>query len=140
MAMSVEGKIEEALEARLQSLVTVPANLPIAWTGKSFTKPTGGKYLELLFAPNLANRVFIGSNDPHQRMGVLQINLHWPLGDFERVPRDLAGQVAAHFPTDLVLTSGGVEVRITKVPDVTAALTFATEITIPVIIEYEAWG
>lgn len=140
MAVSVEGKIEEALEGRLQSLVTVPPNLPIAWTGKNFTKPSSGKYLEVIFAPNMTNRVFIGSDDPHQRMGILQINVHWPHGDFERVARDLAGQVAAHFATDLVIPLDGIEVRITKAPDVISALTSPTDITIPVMVEYEAWA
>lgn len=139
MATSVEGSIELALEGRLQSLVTSPV-LPISWTGKPFTAPANGKYIEVIYAPNGANRMFIGSNDPHQHLGVLQVNLHWPHGDFERVPRDVAGAVAAHFPTDLVLTADSVRVRITKRPDVGAALVGKTEITIPVLIEYEAWA
>jgi hypothetical protein len=139
MAVSVEGKIEEAIESRLQTLVTNPV-LPMAWTGKPFAAPATKRYLQIIYAPNLANRVFIGSTDPHQRLGVLQINVHWPHGDFERVARDVAGQVAAHFPTDLVISAGGVELRITKAPDVTSALVSGTEITIPVMIEYEAWA
>lgn len=139
MAVSVEGKIEEAIEGRLQNLVTNPV-MPMAWTGKPFTTPATKKYLQIIYAPNLANRVFIGSTDPHQRLGVLQINVHWPHGDFERVARDVAGQVAAHFPADLIISASGVEVRITKAPDVSAALVSDAEITIPVMIEYEAWA
>lgn len=139
MAATVEGSIELALEGRLQSLVTSPVLL-ISWTGKPFTKPANGKYLEVIYAPNGANRVFIGSDEDHQHLGILQLNLHWPHGDFERVPRDVAGAVAAHFPADLVLTADGISVRITKRPDVGTALVGKTEITIPVLIEYEAWA
>lgn len=134
---STESKIMAALFARAATLA--PA-LPIAWPNLSFTKPADGKYLRVSFIPNTADRIFIGSTDPHRFLGMLQVDVMWPLGQGQTEPLERAGAVAEHFPADLRLTSDGVAVRVRKHPDVGPLLVEDAGVMVPVTIEYEAWA
>jgi hypothetical protein len=139
MAVTAEAKIMEALFGRLAALVLTPV-LPIAWPNLTLTPPTTGKFLRVQFIPNIANRVFIGSDEPHQLMGLFQVSVCWPLNAGEGAPRDIAGTVAGQFPADLRLDVGGLSVRVTKRPDVDDLLIEDSRVQIPVTIEWECWG
>lgn len=60
-------------KGRVEALVLSPV-LPIAWPNLSFIKLEKG-YLRVTRVPNLNGRLFIGSTDPHQRLGLLQIDV-----------------------------------------------------------------
>jgi hypothetical protein len=139
MATSVEAKIMEALFARVTPLA-LALGLPIVWPNIVFIPPASQKYLRVIFVPNVTNRVLIGSDDPHQRLGLLQVSVHWTKGAGESLVRDAAGAVAAQFPTDLVLPSGGLSTRITKRPHVSDIIVEDASVQIPVMIEWECWA
>ncbi|TPL06684.1 DUF4128 domain-containing protein [Mesorhizobium sp. B2-4-11] len=131
---TIETSTEAALFARVAALVLSPV-LPIAWPNVAFTKPAGG-YLRVTHVPNTNRRLFLGSNDPHQRMGLLQVDVFKPLNMGASTATEIAGLVAAHFPCDLRLTSGGVTVRVTKAPDVSQAIADDTHWLVPVTVRY----
>ena len=136
---AVEASIQAALFARATSLVLSPAH-PVAWPNVNFTPPANRRNLRFTHMPNTTERTYIGSREPHLHQGILQIMVVAPLNSGEAGPRAIAAAVADHFPTDLRLTSGGVTVRITKRPDIAAALATDTELQIPVSIRYEAYA
>ncbi|WP_240233618.1 phage tail terminator-like protein [Devosia lacusdianchii] len=143
MATTVEGAIKEALFARLATLVLAPVH-PVAWPNLSFTPPAGNRYLEPKVVPNTVGRVFIGSNEPHQRLGFLQVNVRDALNQGTRID-DIAGAVAAHFPADLKLSNafgGGIVVRITSDPSPGSALIETTPpgVVVPLLIPFECWA
>jgi len=139
MAETVEGSILQALFARVSSLVLSPA-LPVAWPNVTFVPPANQKFLRVQFVPNINNRVLIDSDGPHQRLGLLQISVQWPKGLGEAQPRELAGKVAEHFPTDLRLTADGLQVRVTKAADVADLIVEDARIQIPVMVAWECWA
>lgn len=139
MASTIEGKIAEVLFGRLGQLVLSQV-MPIAWPNVTFEPPADHRYLRVQFIPNLANRVLIGSDGPHQHMGLMQVSVCWPKGVGEIAARDAAGAVAAHFPCDLRLLVGERFVRITKRPDVRDMIVEDVAIQIPVMIPWECWA
>lgn len=124
---TIETSIWQALRARVQ---TLPGGLAINWPMEPFTPPTAsGKplpYIECRNMPNAVNRLFIGSNEPHERPGILQLTLCWPVsevgtGSGKTHPDVLvqrSGEIAAHFPTDHAMEFQGVRVRVERAPDV----------------------
>lgn len=137
--MTAETLIMEALFARLSSLVLAPVH-PIAWPNVVFTPPADHRYLRVLFVPNVANRLLVSSDGPHQLLGLLQVSVYDSKGQGERRAREIAGQVAAHFPTDLKLHSAPITLRITKRPDVADMIVEDVAIQIPVMIAWECWA
>lgn len=141
MANTVEGAIEQVLLARLAALVLSPPH-PVAWPNNNFSKPADNRYIEARFVPNAANRVFIDSDGPHQRIGFLQVNVRDGLNKGPRIT-DIAGAVAEHFPADLRLHHAiGLSVRITSAPDVGSALIETTSpgILVPILVPWECWA
>lgn len=138
MAGTTEVKIAVALRDRLQSLSLNPS-LPIAWQNVAFKPPADGKYLRVQHIPNMVVRQEITSDGPHRYLGLYQVSVHWPhdRGEFE--PREIAAAIVAHFPTDLRLIEGGVEVRITKRPEAGDLLVEKRGVQVPVTIEYESY-
>lgn len=136
--MAIETDIRNALVARVSTFVASPA-LPVAWENLAFTPPASLHYLRAVFVPNIANRVLIDSDGPHQRIGLLQVSVHWKIGEGHGAPLAVAAAVAAHFPCDTKLRSGAAVVRITKAPDVRDMLVEDAGVQIPVIIPWEAW-
>jgi hypothetical protein len=137
--MATESEIMELLFGRLSAFVASPV-LPIAWPNVSFEPPSDHRYLRAQFVPNLANRVLIDSDGPHQLLGLLQVSVYWSKNEGEKAPRDIASAIAAHFPCDLKLRSGGLSVRITKRPDVADMLVEDASIQIPVMIAWECFA
>lgn len=119
----------------MEALVLSPT-LPIAWPNLSFTKPSTG-YLRVTHVPNMNRRLFIGSADPHQRLGLLQIDVFGKKNENIAVAVEVAGKVAAHFPANLRMTYGGVTVRITAAPIVAQPMDDDTHVLVPVTVAYE---
>ena len=136
---TIESNIMAALFTRLQALVLNPA-MPIAWPNVSYTPPATQKYLRVGYVPNVANRMTIGSDGPHQHLGLMQVSVYWPKSSGEAGPREVAGQVAAWFPCDLKLYAGGTMVRITKRPDVRDMIIEDAAVQIPVMIDWEVYA
>lgn len=134
---TVEGNIEQALFARLAAFVHSPA-LPIAWPNAVFTKPP--TYLRVSHVPNTSRRLFLGSADPHQRLGLLQVDVLAPLNQGASAATEIAGKLAAHFLPDLPMRSGGVTVKVAKAPDVGPALADDTHWQVPVTVSYEVFA
>lgn len=133
---TVETAIWSALKARIASIPSAPA---IAWPNETMlTKPP--TYLTVELIPNRTLRRFIGSNDPHQYRGILQIGVMTKLNEQLGIAIERAGDVADHFPADLLLTSNGVTVRITSHPSVGPSQPQTTHLMTPVSIEFESWA
>lgn len=139
MAITIEGKIAEALFGRLAQLVLAPP-MSIAWPNVPFAPPVDHRYLRAQFVPNVVNRVMIAGDRPHQRLGLLQVSVYWTKGEGEVGPREVAGAVSAHFPCDLKLDAGDFQVRVTSAPDVRDMIVEDAAIQIPVMIDWEAWA
>jgi hypothetical protein len=135
---TIQFSIEAALFARVAALVLSPA-LPVAWPNVAFTKPVGG-YLRVTHVPNIARRLFIGSTDPHQRLGLLQVDVFAPLNKGASTATEIAGKVAEHFPCDFRMISDGVTARVTKAPDVAQAMADDTHWMVPVMVRYEVFA
>lgn len=135
---SIETSIWQALKARVQTLVLSPA-LPVAWPNESFTKPLTG-YLRVTHVPNLNRRLHIRSEDPHQRLGLLQVDVFMPKNQNVAVALEVAGKVAAQFPTDDWLTYGNAAVRVTSAPTVAQPMDDDTHVMIPITVPYECFA
>ncbi len=146
---TVETKIWQALCTRVASL---PLGLTIDWPLMPFDKPqSGGKplpYIECRHIPNRVNRLLIGSQAPQERPGIVQLTLCWPVsgigaGSGKTHPDVLtqrAGEIAAHFPTDLRLTFDEVVARIERAPDVAQAYRDDAYVRVPVSVRYRCFA
>lgn len=146
---TIETSIWQALKARVQAL---GLGLPINWPQTVEAKPqTSGKplpYVECRHLPNATVRRFIGSDDPHERPGILQLTLCWPVSDIgtqdgETHPDELiqrAGEIAAHFPTDHRMTFEGVTVRVERAPDVAQPFRDDAYWRCPVSVRYSCFA
>lgn len=131
---SIETKIFQAIKARVESLPMRSA-YEIVWTdGPAYTPNPTKSYLRCTWTPNQTQRQFIGSKDPHRRPGVLQIDVMGTKAQGSGVAREVAGQMAAHFPTDMRLAFMGIKVRVLKAPSVYQPF-IDTHIQVPVEIE-----
>lgn len=145
MATTVEGLIQDALFTRVKGLSFIPA-LPVAWPDTSFTPPSGGTpkkplpYLRVTHVPNINRRLFVGSDAPHQRLGILQVGVFTPVNGGPEAATEIAGRVAAWFPADLRMTSGGIAVSVERAPDVRQGLPEEAYWHTPVIIRYQAFA
>lgn len=135
---SIETSVWLALKARVQELVLSPV-LPVAWPNESFSKPTGG-YLRVTWIPNINRRLFLAGSDPHQRLSLLQIDVFSKKNQNVAVGLEIAGQVAAHFPSGLQMTAHGVTVRATAAPEVAQPIDDDTHLMIPVTIRCEVFA
>jgi len=135
---TTESTIESALFSRMAAFEASPA-LQVAWPNVSFQKPAGG-YLRVTHIPNASRRVFLASNAPHQRLGLLQVDVFVPKNQGASGATEIAGQVAQHFPADLPLRADGLTLRVAKAPDIGPALADDTHWQVPVTIRYEAFA
>jgi hypothetical protein len=136
---SIETKIFQAIKARVETL-PMKATYPIVWTDSSAYTPNPNQpYLRCTWTPNTTQRQFIGSKDPHRRPGILQIDVMGTKTQGSGVAREVAGQVAAHFATDLRMQFEDVDVRVIKAPSV-LALFIDTHVQAPIVIELEAYA
>lgn len=148
MPAAVETKIWLALKARVQ---TLPLSYPIDWPRVPFTKPQSANpvlpdpYLEVRLLPNTSQRIFIGSGDPHRRLGILQVSLMYPVArtqgtvDWEAQFSQIGGTIATHFRTDLRMTFDGVTVRVEKAPDVAQPFRDDAYWRVPVSVRWQCF-
>lgn len=137
--MAIETDIMAALFARVATLVLSQA-LPVAYPNIAYTPSADQRYLRVQFVPNTANRLTIGSDGPHQHIGLLQLSVYGKKGAGEAAVRGDAASVASHFPCDVKLNSGSVTVRITKRPDVRDMIVEDAAVQIPVMVAWEAYA
>lgn len=135
---SIETSIWLALKARVQTLVLSPA-LPVSWPNESFTKPLTG-YLRVTHVPNLNRRLFLAGSDPHQRLGLLQVDVFAKKNQPVAVAVEIAGQIAAHFPADLRMPYGDLLVRVTAAPTVAQPMDDDTHLLVPVTVPIETFA
>ncbi len=142
MVPSIETRIAEAIRARVATL-PMAGQYQVVWTDgplpagqQSYTPSPTQRYLRCTWTPNQTQRQFIGSNDPHRRPGVLQIDVFGTVSQGSPRAIEVAGQVAQHFPADLVLTFMGAKVRVMKSPSV-GPVFVDTHLQVPVLIELE---
>lgn len=140
MATTTEGRIFEALMKHVAGLSGL--GMPIAWPNVDFTPPADQRFLRVQFVPNTTERQWIASDGVHRYVGLLQVSAFWPKGQYEGElrPREMAGQVAAHFPCDLILVEEDVEVRVTERPHAADMLVEDSVVHIPVTIPFEAYA
>lgn len=134
--MSIETDIMGALFARAATFTA----LPIAWPNKQFDIPADGKYVSVFFIPNTTTRILIASDGPQRHIGILQLNVMWPLLADEEGARAVAGNLVELFSTDLKMIQNDVAVRVTKRPVASAMIVSDRNITIPVSVEYEVYA
>lgn len=137
--MTREENVEAALMTRAESLPFPAAK--IAWPNKKFTPPSDGSaYLEVTHFPNRSSRMALKGSAKEYMRGFLQILIRAPRNEGGDKATKIAGDVAAHFPSDLSLWSEGVRVRISKKPDVMSASPTETSWNVPVTVYYEAFA
>jgi hypothetical protein len=130
---SIETSIWLALRGRVESLALSPA-LAVAWPKEVFTPPQGGTpptrlaYLEVSHLPNRHVVRGVAYEATHERQGILQIVLKYPIekaaeqpGHSETVQADIAGQIAAHFPAGLRMSHGDVMLKVERAPDIASS-------------------
>lgn len=143
MTASIETKIWQALKARVSTLTGYTS----AWPMDPF-EPGQLPYVEVAHLPNRNDRMLIGSKGRMHRPGILQLTLCWPVAQvgagLGKVHPDVliqrAGEIAAHFTTDLCMPFQGVSVRVTKAPDVAQPIRDDAYWRVPVSIFYETYA
>lgn len=136
---TIEASIHGAIKAQVETLPMI-ATYPVVWsTDDSYQPEPSVRFLRATWIPNRVNRLMIGSTDPHQRPGLLQIDVMGRKTAGEGVAIEIAGQVAEHFPADLPMDFGDVRVRVTQAPDV-GPVFVGTHIQVPVTIRVETFA
>lgn len=107
-----------ALKARIATLATNPA-MPVFDPGAIVTPPkdaTGA--LPYILLSDVTNDPVRGgiSGVPSIRSGILMLTVMWPIARAIEHPqlREIAGQIAAHFPEDLCMSYGPSRLRVTQ--------------------------
>lgn len=112
-----------ALKTRADTLITDPV-MPRYAPGDIFTAPIDANnkplpYILLSDATNTPDRG--GRIDPslHVRSGTLMITIMWPIARpiSHASLKEIAGQVAAHFPADTCMSYGPSRLRVTQDSD-----------------------
>lgn len=122
---TIEEKIEAALFARVD-LLSLVGDPPVALPNVPFPDPSTGDdkpdtFVEVRLFFNKNTRLFLRGTDPHLRQGILQFTVFTPRDGGYTLATKLAGEIALHFPADLILTEDDVRVRIRNAPDVVGA-------------------
>lgn len=138
--MTTEKAILEALQKGVIAAVAA-STLPTAavkYVGRNFTKPSDGKWLEVIYIPNNITGEFWGTEKTHQ--GLLRLILHWPMvdrGAYDAMT--LVETIAGYFTKGLSLTDVGntVRVRITDKPNLLGMIEEAPEMILPISIRYQ---
>lgn len=102
-----------ALKSHIDTLVTSPV-LPHFDPGAIIQLPAEPHIL-LSDVTNDPVRMGINRSTPHVRSGTLMLTLHWPIAhpiDHAQL-REIAGQIAAHFPADTCMSFGPSRLRVT---------------------------
>tara|TARA_R110000737_G_C14419957_1_gene457577 strand:- start:74 stop:481 length:408 start_codon:yes stop_codon:yes gene_type:complete len=106
---NVESNITQALNAQAEVMLAALA-YPSLWAGNGGDQPAL-EHVTVSQLPN-DNRPAGMSDQIYFRQGFLIITLVSPLGDYEIVTREKAGDIAAYFQRGKRLTANGTEVAI----------------------------
>lgn len=124
-------------------MATLPlaGTYPIVWTdGPTYTPNADRPYIRATWIPNVTRRLFIGSTDPHQRLGLLQVDMMAKKTWTGKQATQVAAQIAAHFPADLKMTYSGVTCRVTSAPHVVGAIAGDVFLQVPVTVPIECFA
>lgn len=135
--MSVEANIHGALMARVNSLALTPT-LEIVWPASQVLPPET-EYLRVTHLPAAPIRRALSAASPMDRTGILQLDLFSPAGKFERDYIDRAGQIAAHFPPDQMMSQGGVFLMVVKT-DVLPSRADGNHWHVPIRVNYRGFA
>lgn len=110
---SIETSDYLALQARIATLVTSP-DMEVIEPGAIIQHPAEP---HILLSDMTNDPVRMGI-DPrlHVRSGTLMLSVHWPITrpiDHTQL-REIAGQIAAHFPADTCMSFGPSRLRVTQ--------------------------
>lgn len=146
-ATTTEGIILEALLAAVDDVTLTPAIAAtnIQRPGVPFTAPTAAPWLRVTWLPASTRGPFLTGTGGEYR-GLLQIDVFAPVtpgspATYGATPAtELAGQIAAAFYKDRVLTRSSLSVRILKPASVGRAMEEPGWIQVPVSIPYVAYA
>ena len=134
--MSVEQSIETALFGHVRDLEVDGAR--VAWPNVPFTPVVDETYIRVQHLRNANTRLFVKGSAAHLRQGILQLTVAGPLDGGADPVTERAAQIAAQFPADLPLFSGGVKVRVQAAPGVSTPEKVDSSWNVRVDVPYEA--
>lgn len=133
--MTLESTI---LDLLCSHMAKFSENYPVAYPNTSF-EPPDSTYFEVRYLPNTNRNFLIGSDDPTQHIGLLQITVVSPSNTGAIEPQELAGQVVQHFKKGTKLQSHDVIVQIYSKPSVSPSLQDGNRFRVPVSIQYQCF-
>ena len=137
---TIETAMRNAIEARVETLPML-ATYPLVWTyGPAYTPDASKPYIRATWVPNATNRIFIGSTAPLHRLSLLQLDMMGKKSWLGKQVTEIAGQIAAHFPTDLKLRAIGVTCRVTSAPHVAGVISGDVFLQVPVTVLIECFA
>lgn len=138
-ATTIEGKIEEALFARLRDLVLTPA-LSIAWPNVKFDNPDTGLWLEVSMFEAPTEEITINANGANKYQGFLQVVVVGRSNSGLSGAKDVAGMVVDWFRRGTILDNAGVRVWIVQPPYVIPTVRDDPYTQTAVTIRYQVFG
>lgn len=124
--------IRTELEAPLRLYATTN-NIPVAWEGVPFTKPTGTPYLQIFFLDKSISNPTVEFSRKRTR-GFVQINVCVPDGNGSKQVENLAEDIAALYPA--ADKQAFATVSIEQHPQIGRAMIDANFRIIPISVEY----
>lgn len=141
--MASTAEAAKALFDHAALLASTGPTLPISWpehsepvTGKSFTPPENGRYLEVAFFSNAP--AWEGIADGELKQGLLTITVVWKKNQGTIAAFTAADQVISHFPKGLPLHEGATGIEINRKAWASSPLSEAASLRIPVTIPWVA--
>lgn len=132
--MSIFTDISNALDSRLNTMAGLP---PVAWPNTEYTPTEGVLYLRANNLPNDASTIDQGYTEQHG--GIYQVDVIAPLDKGRLSAETMADNIADHFSSSRLLTSGSVSVHIRATTRRTASRDGAFYF-LPVFIEYRVYA
>ena len=131
-------KIRNALQARLQKVNNA---LPTAWEDSKFTPEPDKPWqkVHLLPADPINPTICKGDGDLAYEHGIFQVSLFYPKFSGPNVAAAQAERIRAAFPRGLVISNGGVQVRIERTPTIGPAYNDGGWYVLPVSIRYYSY-
>jgi hypothetical protein len=135
-----EQRIIDAFETRVLAFSTDPAT-PIKWPGINFTEPASGtQWIEFKLFPRPARSFGSDPNALTQYAGYLQATICRHSGLGIQRPANLADLLIAHMDLSTVMSSGGLDVQVTRKPSMVGMFEDAGKVKAVVRIHYSATG
>jgi hypothetical protein len=135
--------IRKALESRLAALLpvldsnTAERNNGIAYENSPFTPVNGTPYQEVFLLPAQPDNGQMGSKN-YIEVGLLQVNLCYPLGTGPAAAQARAELVKTHFKRGTTMVQDNINVIVIRTPQVSPGFRRDDRYIIPVSIYYQA--